>query len=60
MDTTYLEEIYHSMYKRFPSAIDHLDFHPSINNTKHPSTQNLASTNQAETQHVKCNIDSQP
>ena len=34
MEIKYLEEIYHSVYKMFLSAIDHLDYHHSMNGTK--------------------------
>ena len=39
IEITYLREICHSVYKRFLSAIDLLDCHPSMNNTKCPGTQ---------------------
>ena len=34
MKITYLEEIYHSVYMRFLSDIDHLDYYSSMSNTK--------------------------
>ena len=62
MAITYLEEIHHSLYKRFLSAIEHLDYHPSIKNTKHSRTQNLADTrtNWAKMLCKKCDSLSQP
>ena len=34
-EVTYLEEVYHTVYQRFLSAIDHLEYHPRVNSTTH-------------------------
>ena len=48
------------MDNKFPSAINHLNYHPSMNNTKHPGTQTLTGINQAETLHKQHDNNSQP
>ena len=55
MEITYLEKIYHSVYKRFPSAIDHLDYHPSMNNNE-PSVGCDTKTSLTKTPCRKCNL----
>ena len=58
MKISYADEIYHIVYKQFLSAIDHLDYHPSMNNTKHTVTHKPVDTKTslAETLHIKCDI----
>ena len=62
MEVSYLDEIHHSVYRQFISVIDHLNYHPSMNNTKCTMTYDQADTkvSHAETLHRKCNIYSDP
>ena len=59
VEITYLEEIYHSVYKGFMSVINNLDYHLTMNNTKYTGTLIVSSTNWAETLCNKHDTDSQ-
>ena len=60
MEITYLEEIYHSVYKTFCSAIDHLDYHHSINSTMWTDLMDFPITSHAETLCKMCTAGSPP
>ena len=59
MGITNLKEIYHSVYI-FLCAIDHLNYHLGVNNTKCTDIQNISSINQVETLCNKHDTCSQP
>ena len=49
MEITYLEQIYDSVSKGFMRNIDHLDYHPTMDNAEQTGSKDLPVTSQPET-----------